>query len=284
MKVSQLPLPRLEASALDPLHIATDDALARATGVRVAFTGRAGGVSEQPYAHLNLGSHVGDDPEAVAGNRAALMRALGAGECELVVPNQVHGDNLVVVDAADARALEAARQEASAGADGVVVTAPNVAALLCFADCVPVIIVSLTGSFAVVHAGWRGVIASIVPKAARLLAHRESCGAHAPFASEKEALSAYNVYVGPHIHAECFETGADVHARFAGKFGESCTPDARHVDLACALRTDLGRAGICACRIADVGICTACNAQGFFSYRASGGVCGRHGAIAFRKE
>ena len=89
--VSQLPLPRLEARALDPLHIVTDDALARETGVRVVLTGRKGGLSTGDYRGLNLAGHVGDDPSSVEENRALLMRVLGAPDVPVVVPNQVHG-------------------------------------------------------------------------------------------------------------------------------------------------------------------------------------------------
>ncbi|WP_165173830.1 polyphenol oxidase family protein [Adlercreutzia sp. ZJ242] len=284
MKVSQLPLPRLEARQLGPLHILTDDALARTSGVRVAFTGRAGGVSEAPYAGLNLATHVGDDPAAVMRNRALLLEALGVPELPLVIPNQVHGDELVLVPRADAATLADVRAASARGADGLVVTTPGVAALLCFADCVPVVIASPTGAFAVVHAGWRGVAASVAPKAVRALAAREShaAGGEGPFDAPEEAAAAYNVYLGPHIHVECFETGEDVRALFAERMGEECAPDARHVSLARALAVDLARAGVDPSRIADAGVCTACRPDEFYSYRAEGGVCGRHGALAFR--
>lgn len=281
MNVSQLPAPQLAAHKLDALHILTDDALARTAGVRVAFTGRAGGVSTGSYAGLDLATHVGDDPAAVAENRRLLMDALGATGMPLVVPNQVHGSDLVTVSAARVAADAAAR--AAAGADGIIVTCENVAALLCFADCVPVIVVSPSGSFAVVHAGWRGVMASIVPKAVRALAARESEGPGALFGSAAEAAASYNVYLGPYIHAECFETGADVRDRFLDKFGTACIADDSHVDLGRALVEDLVGAGVEERRIADAGVCTVCHADEFFSYRASGGVCGRHGAVAFRK-
>lgn len=281
MKASQLPRPRLEARQLGSLHILTDDALARTSGVRVAFTGRAGGVSKAPYAGLNLATHVGDAPDDVARNRALLLEALGAPKAPLVVPNQVHGDALVLVERADDAALAEVRAQADRGADGLVVTVPGVAALLCFADCVPVVIVSPAGAFAVVHAGWRGAAASIAPKAVRALAARES-GESGPFATPAQAAAAYNVYLGPHIRVECFETGEDVRALFAEKMGEECAPDARHVDLSRALSVDLARAGVDPARIVCAGACTACHPDEYYSYRAEGGTCGRHGALALR--
>ena len=279
MTATRLPLPALAPGELGGIPLVTDDALARHAGVRVAFTGRAGGVSEGPWAALNLGSHVDDDPEAVAENRRRVARALGVGPSALIVPRQVHGTSLVTVDAADPASLARAAAQAAEGADGIVVGAPGVAALLCFADCVPVIIVSPTGRFAVVHAGWRGVVASIAPQAVRAVvaADRALLGPAAPDAAD------LNVYVGPHIRSCCFECGDDVRARFADAFGPSCV-EGRNVDLARALAVDLGRAGVDAARIADVGRCTRCHPEELFSYRASGGVCGRHGAVACRLE
>ena len=116
--------------------------------------------------------------------------------------------------------------QAQDGADGLVVHALNAAALLCYADCVPVIIVSPTGRFAVVHAGWRGVDNLISVKVVRSMAYEDEALLGA------EAASTYNVYIGPHIGPECFETGADVHARFVSQFGAECAFDGSHIDLA----------------------------------------------------
>lgn len=282
MTALSLPAPSLEARTLDSLHILTDDALALKTGVRVAFSGRSGGVSEHPYDGLNLGSHVGDDLSAVVENRRLLLHALDADGARLVMCNQVHGTDLVEIHQDGEGELGAACERALSpkGADGLVVGLPNVAALLCFADCAPVVIVSPTGRFAVAHAGWRGAVAGIAGKAARSLAAQDlACQS---FEDEAEALASYNAYIGPHIHEECFETGEDVSARFSDAFGESCLADARHVSLARALEVDLTRAGLSAERILDSGVCTRCSYEDFFSYRASGGVCGRHGALAVR--
>lgn len=259
------------------IPVLTDETLFELTGIRIAFTGREGGVSEAPFVALNLGSQVGDDAAAVHENRSMLLEALGAPEVALVVPNQVHGDNLVSVDQADESGVDKAQNQAQEGADALVVSVPNVAALLCFADCVPVIIASPTGRFAVVHAGWRGVENGIAAKAVEHLTAADAADNSSPDAGS------YNVYVGPHIHAECFETGADVRERFVARFGRACAPDERHVDLLAALSLGLVEVGIDPARIADAGICTQCSSGHYYSYRAMNGVCGRHGAVAFRR-
>ena len=270
-----LPLPNLVPWDQGGLFLLADRGLERATGVCVAFAGRLGGASAGPYATLNLGGHVQDAVDAVQENRRRLLAALGAEGMPLVVPNQVHGTRIVAID--DASDIEDACAAAAEGADGLLVGVPDVAALLCFADCVPVVLASPTGRFAVVHAGWRGAVAGIAGKAARLLAARDAAELGiAPSA----AAARLNAYLGPHIHAECFETGADVRARFVDRYGADVAPDGRHVDLARALECDLAGAGLTAERILDAGACTACRPDDYFSYRASGGICGRHGAIA----
>ena len=280
MVASSLPLPHLAARTIDSIPLFTDDALYDASSVRIVFTGRAGGASEGDYASLNLGTHVGDDRDVVLGNRRALLCALGEPDMPLVVPNQVHGTDLVDIETSDPEALRGIQNAADAGADGLVVSCPRVAALLCFADCVPVIIVSPTGRMAVVHAGWRGAVARIASSACKRLAALDAreLGYDAPVSSE------FNAYIGPHICASCFETGPDVAQRFASEIGPGCVPDARHVDLEEALILDFESAGLSRERIASAQACTKCEPDRFFSYRASGGVCGRHGALAFRSR
>ena len=99
----------------------------------------------------------------------------------------------------------------------------------------------------------------------------------------ENAANRYNVYIGPHIRKECFETGVDVYERFVAKFGRECAFGDRRISLADALRVDLARVGVSPQRIVDAEICTVCNHEEYFSYRASGGVCGRHGALAYRE-
>lgn len=278
-----LPAPTLDARPCGARRISmlTDDALFQACGVRIAFTGRDGGASQGPFTSLNLGAHVQDNLDHVMENRRLAMQALDGEGVPVVVPNQVHGTEIVCIDSCDAASVVAAQQRAQAAADALVVTAPDVAAMLCFADCAPVIAVSPTGRFAVAHAGWRGVVGGIAASCVERLAHED--GAKTPD-QQLEFAAGYNIYIGPHIHDCCFEVGAEVEQRFAELFGPVCVRPSRHVSMLDALRVQLAAVGVDLARICDAGICTQCHPQQYFSYRASGGTCGRHGAIAFRKE
>lgn len=282
MTLFTLPRPTLDEHRFASIPVFTDEALFETCGVRVAFTTREGGVSAGPYGSLNLGDHVEDDPAAVDKNRTLLLRALAPAldktlKDMLVVPKQVHGDRVLAIEtAADVSKIQA---EAAQGADSIIVAASEVATLLCFADCVPVIIVLPTGRFAVVHAGWRGVENTIAMKTLVLMLDQEAALSGA---SRQELLANTNIYVGPYIHRECFETGEDVHALFVSKFGEACGFDSSHIDLGAALRIQLTRSGIDPARICDLDQCTVCNNDRFFSFRAQNGIAGRHSAFAIR--
>ncbi len=254
----------------NPLDLLTDEALYAACGTRIAFSSRAGGTSEGAFSSLNLSEKVGDAPDRVAANRHRLLAALGAQGLagRLVVPDQVHGTGLVVVGAD----VAAAQAQAQAGADAVVCARAQVPVLLCFADCVPVVLVAPGGAFAVAHAGWRGAIGGIAGLSLRRLAKEARCDA-----------SECNAYIGPHIGACCYETSEEVLARFTAAFGPACDAGARHLDLSAAVVADLLAAGAAKERIADAGLCTSCNARDYYSYRASGTVTGRHGAYACKE-
>ena len=273
-----LPYPTLQARFSAGLSFLTDEALFEAAGIRMGFTRRSGGVSEPPYDSLNLGTHVEDDPAAVAENRERLQAAAGLAGTTLLTLNQVHGDAVLSVTDGAAGPLARVAADAAAGADGVAVAVPGVTALLCFADCTPVIVAAPSGAFAVAHAGWRGALAGIPAAAVRALAAADAA------AGEAADPSQFNAYIGPHIGPECYECGEELVGRFVDRFGAACAVDGDHLNLEAAVRASLTEAGIVPDRIASAGECTACHTDCYFSYRASGGRCGRHGAFAGRKD
>ncbi|MEC4176399.1 polyphenol oxidase family protein [Adlercreutzia sp. R7] len=273
-----LPQPTLQARVSAGLSFLTDEPLFRATGVRMGFSRRQGGVSEPPYDGLNLGTHVGDDAAAVAENRVRLQGAAGLGGTALLTLNQVHGNRVLALPERDAAVFSSVTAAAEEGADGVAVAAPGVTALLCFADCTPVIVVSPTGAFAVAHAGWRGALAGIPAEAVQaLVALDDQVGAQTSPAD-------FNAYIGPHICPSCYECGAELVGRFVDRFGPACAHEGDHLNLEAAVRASLAEAGVACDRIAAAGECTACCDDRYFSYRKSGGCCGRHSAFAGRKE
>ena len=120
-------------------------------GVHALCTTRAGGVSRAPYDQLNLGAHVGDDPQAVAANRQILQSALQSTTpgARAVFLNQVHGDGVALLDASTPDGTEA---------DACVVSAPGAVCTIMVADCLPLLLAHRSGQVvAAAHAGWRGL-------------------------------------------------------------------------------------------------------------------------------
>ncbi|PXX08491.1 peptidoglycan editing factor PgeF [Mycolicibacterium moriokaense] len=136
--------------------------------IRRVTTTRAGGVSAPPFDTFNLGDHVGDNPSAVGANRKRLAAALGLGENAVVWMNQVHGDQVVVVD----EPVEGVVDKT----DALVTTTRRLALAVVTADCVPVLMGDArAGVVAAVHAGrvgaQNGVVAKTVEAMLRLGAH-----------------------------------------------------------------------------------------------------------------
>ena len=292
----------------EPIKVLTDEALFEHCGLRIAFSQRSGGVSEQQYASLNLSSMLDDSLEHVRKNRMLLMNALGIKDefvqNNLIVPKQVHKTDILSVYSIK----DIPKEEKSV--DAVLCTAKNVPVLLCFADCVPIIITAPDGSFCVAHAGWRGCLAGIAQKSLEALS-----------SSANVDVKECNIYIGPHIGYCCFETSSDIFKRFAQEYGsdvctgnecgvrqekdykdkkdskdkeDSCGFDFAsknfdlelekpHIDLSAVAIASLKRAGANTDRIIDANVCTSCNTHRFFSYRAQNGQAGRHGAFAIRQ-
>ncbi|MDO4538397.1 MAG: polyphenol oxidase family protein [Coriobacteriales bacterium] len=241
----------------------------RPGGVTLAFTERCGGVSKGGYSSLNLSDGCGDDEACVAENRRRALAALGAQALAdgLVCPRQVHGSKVLTI-AEGALTPAEGRAAAREGADAIVCATKDVAVLLCFADCVPVVLAA-PGAFAVIHSGWRGTRARIAAKALRALMDAASCTA-------KDVVG----YIGPHIGVEDYEVSAELAASFAEDFGGEVVAGERQLDLGLAVEMALVEAGMDRASVACVEESTASTTERFFSYRAQNGNCGRHGALA----
>lgn len=244
----------------------------RPCGVSLAFSERMGGVSAAPYASLNLGAHVGDDLGAVEENRRRALKAMDLSECasRLVVPNQVHGDHVCVIRSSEVDELARVKDEVAQGTDAVVCVASDVPVLMCFADCVPVILVAPHG-FAVVHSGWRGSIARIAGKAVRTL-----------LAETGTQASEVLAYIGPHIGGDDYEVSQELLDRFVAEFGPRVRTQAqgRYLSLSEAVRAALEDEGVAPQQVVICDMSTPQHTDKFYSYRAEAGRCGRHGALA----
>lgn len=233
-----------------------------------AFTTRHGGFSRTPYKSLNLGLHVDDDAAAVKSNRLALASALDFDAGRLVFSKQIHGSKAVTVAEPDAGAGAFELDSAIDGADALITTSKRLPLAILTADCVPVILVAPEQRIiAAVHAGWRGTLAGIVRiTAERLLAET---GVEAP-----QLLA----FFGPAVRACSYEIAADLHGSFR-KLYPQIVGDEPVLDLTTVNIHQLITSGLDPDNIYDLGLCTYCHYDLFFSYRREQ-VTGRQAAIA----
>lgn len=229
------------------------------SNINALTTLRTGGVSRGAYASFNLGDHVGDDPAAVARNRAHLRDRLKL-PTEPLWLNQVHGTN--VVDAATA--------VRGVTADGAYTDRPGVVISVLTADCLPIFLCDRKGTrIALLHAGWRGLAAGVIEAG---VAKLQVPGA--------ELLA----WFGPGIGAEAYEVGDDVREAFTAH-----DPDAAAAfrvqgsgkwlaDMYALARRRLAALGVTA--VSGGGHCTFRERDKFFSYRRDG-ACGRMAALAW---
>jgi len=230
-------------------------------GFRHAFATRSGGVSIAPYDTLNLGLHLGDDEEAVRENRSRFARTLGISSDRLFEQRQVHGARVREISGSDL-----AKTVADLEGDALIARIEGLAVAARTADCVPLLMAHpASGHVGAVHAGWRGAVAGVVPRAVEALSHDPA-----------ELI----VAIGPHIRVEAFEIGEDVAREMEQASGGRAVLRRGglkpHGNLAALIRLQLRDLGVPADAIDDVGGCTHTEAAHFFSHRRERGMTGRH--------
>ena len=231
-------------------------------------TTRHGGYSEGAYATFNCNAYCGDACDAVRKNRGLLCSLLpeGAG---LLIPHQVHGTEVRVIDEAFLRKPESERARLLEGVDALVSDVPKACLCISTADCIPVLCYDVRRrAIAAIHAGWRGTVSHIVSKTLEKM--RQAYG------TEGKDVCAC---IGPGISQEAFEVGDEVCEAFrrAGFDMEriAVRKEKWHIDLWEANRMQLMAFGIEPSRIEVSGICTYTDNEDFFSARRQGTASGR---------
>ena len=228
--------------------------------VEAWFTTRAGGVSTGPYASMNLGRHVGDDPANVAENRRLALLAVDATPVWL---NQVHGTHV-------AELTHASPLAPAPVADASVTSDTTVVCNVLVADCLPVFFCDRDGTrVGVAHAGWRGLAAGVLEQTLvemKVPAHR------------------LIAYLGPAIGPTAFEVGDDVRTAFMERdagCGLAFAPKNGSPGKHLANLYELARRRLRAAGLHDISggaLCTYTMPERFFSYRREK-ISGRMGAF-----
>jgi len=171
---------------------------------------RTGGVSAGDFGAadgapvgLNLGEHVGDDPDAVSQNRARLQAVLPGPICWL---QQVHGIDVHQADSAVSAGQPAPVPTADAA---ITMRAGQVLAIMT-ADCLPLLLADVQGRIVgAVHAGWRGLAAGVIETTVDAM--RARLGEDAELAA----------WLGPAIGPASFEVGQEVRDAFCDQDGRA---------------------------------------------------------------
>lgn len=231
-------------------------------GVHAVCTLRTGGVSAAPFASLNLGLHVGDDPAAVTENRrqvAAVLRLPG----EPLWLQQVHGTNVADADAG----VQPGREPA----DAIVTRHAGRVLAIMVADCLPVLFASEDGAMlGAAHAGWRGLAAGVL---------------EATVAAMGVAPRRIHAWLGPAIGPAHFEVGDEVRAAFLAHAPGAAAGFAANArgrwqcDLALLARARLAALGVE--RVWSAALCTYAREAQCFSFRRDGRT-GRMAALLWR--
>lgn len=224
-------------------------------GVHALSTTRLGGTSSAPWHDFNLGDHVGDDPRAVAANRALLRREIPGDPVWLA---QVHG----------VRCVDAASTAPGTQADASFTRQRGVVCAVQTADCLPVLFCDDRATVVgVAHAGWRGLAAGVIESTVVAMAE------------PGERLMAW---LGPAIGARAFEVGDEVRETFVAHDPSAASVFAAGADgkwlcdIQGLARQRLDALGVR--RVASADFCTVNDAERFFSYRRDG-VTGRMASL-----
>ena len=226
------------------------------SGVGCLVTTRRGGVSQGAFASLNLGDHVGDDPDAVAANRRIVGRAAGV---QPVWLNQVHGTRVIDVAGGGTHGTHGATDHPPE-ADAALTRQTGTACTVMTADCLPVLFCDDAGTVvAAAHAGWRGLLAGVLENTVSAME-----------ASPKELMA----WLGPAIGPRAFEVGDEVRTAFVAASSEAA-PAFQAVaggkwlaDIYLLARMRLAGQGVE--RVFGGNFCTVTEAERFFSYRRDG--------------
>ena len=229
-------------------------------GVAAVFSGRRGGVSDGPYASLNLGLRSGDDLHRVAENRRRVCAAAAVDPARTSSCHQVHSAVVHEAIGDPDRPFDDPAAVSPCG-DGLVTRLRGRAVVAFGSDCVPIVVARADGSgVGVCHAGWRGLLGGVVEHTVERLGGGELSAA-----------------VGPCAGPAAYRVGDDVAVPLRERFGPAALrgPNA---DLAACAAIALERAGVGSVEVA--GLCTMTDAARFFSYRRDGAACGRQAVIA----
>ncbi len=236
------------------------------------FTTRPGGFSKGKSAGLNMGKNK-DDPD-ISRNYELVCRVLDIERDSMLFSNQVHGsDILVVMEEESTSPFE--NPDSQQGYDGLITNKKGLTLVTFYADCVPVYLFDPEKQvIGLIHSGWRSTLLEIAGKGMRKM--------RTWFGSRAADIIAV---IGPSIGKCCFEIGRDVYEKFLSElpFSRNYIYETGNgkwkMDLQGIVKQTLVNNGVNSDNISISNLCTKCNTDLFFSYRAAKEKTGSMAAI-----
>ncbi|MBI5416599.1 peptidoglycan editing factor PgeF [Candidatus Poribacteria bacterium] len=239
------------------------------------FTSRLGGVSQGPYASLNLGYFVGDIDKNVAENRNKMRRALNLMQTKMVLADQIHSNKVSIVNEKISNSGWEDPRRTVRMSDALITSVRNVTLIITTADCVPILVYDTKREvIAAIHAGWKGTGLEITKRTIELMMKN--------FRTQPENCQ---VAIGPSIGVCCYTVDLKVIDFLRSKFSywrELFNLEKNvlgKLNLVDANKRQLMGIGIPEQNIASSGICTSCSNDSFFSFRKENGTTGRQMAF-----
>lgn len=225
-------------------------------------------------AYGNLSLRCGPGVDQAVARRQALCRDLALPFANLTLPQQVHGADVLRVQAGDLGRGSRNHYHAVPFVDGLLCDLPGVPLMVLSADCPLLLVVDpVRRAFGVAHASWRGTLAGI---GARLVERMV-----AEFGSDPHQIVAG---ISPSARPCCYEVGWEVL-----RIARTRMPQADAVferrggklffDMPAALRRQLIGAGIPETSVETAPSCTICDRR-WFSWRRQGRAAGRFALVA----
>lgn len=248
-------------------------------GISIGFTSRIGGVSETPYASLNCGLHVSDDPLSVVENRRLIAQAAEFPYEAWTNAEQIHGDRVAVITPAELGRGRSELSDALPGADGMITSHTGIGLTAFFADCVPLFFYDMEQqAIGIAHAGWKGTAAQIAVQTVEAMKRN--------YGSRPEYILAA---IGPSIGFCCYEVDERVAAPMreldeAKKALQVVGDGKSMLDLKEINRQLMIKAGILPEHIEISQLCTSCRTDVFYSHRKEGGSTGRMAGWIYLKR
>jgi len=234
-----------------------------------AFSTKKGGYSQSPYKGNNLAYHVNDHKETVYKNHLYFSEQLNYPLKRLVHMDQVHGDNIVVID-------ENSNLNDIPQCDAIMTNIKNTPLMVMVADCIPILIYDpVQDVIAAVHAGRAGTFSNILAKTLKMM--------QKTYASDYQDIL---VVLGPSMHQCCYEVGSEINKeakRDGYKYAIKTENKHYYLGLEEIVRQQLKTLNIPKEHVEFSPYCTVCNTNLFYSYRAENSICGRFCGVLMLK-